>query len=100
MVSEKLKLIGIAFLWSIFASAAPIKQTDCPKVLPIKAPASSAPTDRLKIALVPFKIEGLKTLPEFLAKIEKAVAEAAQAGAGLVVFPELNVSDLVDAGEK
>jgi predicted amidohydrolase len=106
MVSEKMKLIAAVFLitWlSGWANADTSVQTDCSKALPLKANAMAVPaasTERLKIALVPFKMEGLKPLPEFLAKMEKSVDEAAKNGAGLVVFPELSMSDLVEAAEK
>lgn len=102
MVSEKMRWVivffGAVFLVSSVGVAATL-QTDCSKVLPIKKASASSVKD-LKIALVPFRMDGLTTRFEFLAKIEAAVRQAAQNKAGLVVFPELYISDMVEAAEK
>jgi predicted amidohydrolase len=101
MVSEKVRILVLLFFTILVGSAkasVPSPQTDCASVLPLKA--ANAATEQLKIALVPFKMDGLKPLPDFLAKIDTAVAAASKNSAGLVVFPELYVSDLVEAAEK
>jgi predicted amidohydrolase len=54
----------------------------------------------VKVALVPFKIEGNQTYDSFWKKIVKNVEDAQKNNADIVVFPELLTADLVDASEK